>query len=172
MADIKPVNLVFELNGAGAGAEVIALVLGQNDDLFKFYVQIEHKKPNTVSKVWVKSIMADESQQEMKGIIKIENGASGSDSYLSHRTLLLSHQAKSKTTPLLEIDEDDVKAGHAATTSKIDPEQLFYLRSRGLSEPEAKKTIIKGFVQELVEKIKDKKIKAKVEGLIEKSNAI
>ncbi len=167
LADIKPLNFDFIL-AKGSRLEVLGLILGKKDDLFKVNFNFNHLQPETIGHAWFKSILRDESQQEIKGIVKIKKGAQKTDSYLSHRTLLLSSQARSKNTPLLEIDEEDVKAGHASTTSRIDRDQLFYLRSRGLSQEKAEKVIVDGFIQELIEKVKDKKIKTKLTLLINK----
>ena len=161
-----PVKLVFDLKGADSDFEVIGLIVGHGEQDFPFDIQINHISPKTIGRVWLKSVLTDAARQTVNAMISIPKGANGADSHLSHRTLVLSPKARTKTIPSLEILEDDVKASHGATVSRIDKDQLFYLQSRGLSEPEAKNMIVDGFMEDLVAKIKDEKVQNQVRKLI------
>ena len=85
--------------------------------------------------------------------MKVAHGAKGSRSNVVCDALILDPQSRSDTYPYIEIDEDDVKIGHEASVSKIGEEQLFYLKSRGLSEAEASTMIVSGFIEPLVKEL-------------------
>lgn len=164
--ELEPVQLTFKLKEPESNLEVLGFVLGDDEKKINLNVTIEHRAPNTKGQVLLKSVLNDQAQQEVKGIIRIPKGSKGAESFLSHRTLMLSPNAKTKTSPQLEILEDDVKAKHAATAGKIDQDQMFYLKSRGLGENEAQNLIVEGFGQELIEKIQDLKIREQLCQLI------
>jgi Fe-S cluster assembly protein SufB len=87
------------------------------------------------------------------GLVKVAAGAKGSRSKVVCDALILDDKSQSDTYPYIEIDEDDVKIGHQANVSKIGEEQLFYLRSQGLSEAEVSTLIISGFIEPLVKEL-------------------
>jgi Fe-S cluster assembly protein SufB len=86
-------------------------------------------------------------------LLKVADGARGSKSNVVCDALILDAASRSDTYPYIEIDEDDVKVGHEASVSKIGEEQLFYLKSRGLSEAEASTLIVSGFIEPLVKEL-------------------
>jgi Fe-S cluster assembly protein SufB len=86
-------------------------------------------------------------------LLKVAKGAHGSRSNVVCDALLLDEKSRSDTYPYIEIDEDDVTVGHEASVSKIGEEQLFYLRSRGLSEDEASAMIVSGFIEPMVKEL-------------------
>jgi Fe-S cluster assembly protein SufD len=85
-------------------------------------------------------------------MIKVDPGAQHTDAFQENRNLLLSNRAHADAIPGLEIEADDVRCTHAAAVAQMDPEQLYYLRARGLSEANAKRLIIDGFLGALVER--------------------
>ena len=85
-------------------------------------------------------------------MIRVDPGAQRTDAFQESRNLLLSTDAHADAIPGLEIEADDVRCTHAAAVAQVDPEQLFYLRARGLDDAEAKQLVIEGFLQELVER--------------------
>ena len=87
-----------------------------------------------------------------RGMIRVDPGAQQTDAFQESRNLLLSTDAHADAIPGLEIEADDVRCTHAAAVAQVDPEQLYYLRSRGLADAEAKRLVIEGFLQELVER--------------------
>jgi Fe-S cluster assembly protein SufD len=86
-------------------------------------------------------------------MIRVDPGAQQTDAFQESRNLLLSSAAHADAIPGLEIEADDVRCTHAAAVAQVDPEQLFYLRSRGLTQDNAKRLVIEGFLAELVERI-------------------
>lgn len=105
-----------------------------------------HKATNTKGRVVVKAIARHGAQVKIAGMIKIEKKAQGTDNFLELRVLLLDNESRATADPQLEIEANEVKAGHAASVSKIDEEQILYLMSRGLSRERAEEEIVKGFL--------------------------
>jgi Fe-S cluster assembly protein SufD len=85
-------------------------------------------------------------------MIRVDPGAQQTDAFQESRNLLLSKRAHADAIPGLEIEANDVRCTHAAAVAQVDPDQLYYLRARGLPEPRAKRLIIDGFLQELAER--------------------
>ncbi len=96
-------------------------------------------------------------------MIVIEKGAAGSNARLEARTLLLSPNARATTKPVFEILENDVRASHAATTGALNPDELFYLQSRGVDPADARQMLTWGFIAAGLEKIQDTTVRAAAE---------
>jgi Fe-S cluster assembly protein SufD len=99
--------------------------------------------------VIVKGVLDDSSKVDFEGLTKIDRGAKNSNAWLESRLLLISDKATGRAVPNLEISENEVKAGHAATVGKIDETEIFYLMSRGLPRNQAVKLIVDGFIGDL-----------------------
>ena len=139
-------DLEVVLAGIGAKIEIEGVWQGKGEEQFSGNLRIVHKAPETVSKVNIRGVMFDKSQANLDGLIRIEKGAKGADGFL-RADFLLFDEAKARPLPYLEILENEVKAGHAATVTRVDDEQLFYLQSRGLTKSQAEKTIVEGFLK-------------------------
>lgn len=139
-------NLEVILAGVGAKVNVEGIWKGKGDEGLSGDLKIVHKAPETVSKVAIRGVMFDRSQAAFDGLIRIEKGAKGADGFL-RADFLLFDEAKARPLPYLEILENEVKAGHAATVTRVDDEQIFYLMSRGLTQTEAEKVIVEGFLK-------------------------
>lgn len=142
----------ISLTGTGAYASVLVIILGKCTNKINLDIKINHLKPNTKSEIIIKGIIKDSSYLSFNGLVKIPSGSINSQTWLSAQTLLLSSKAKSKIIPSLEISENNVKAGHEATTGQINNLELFYLMSRGLSEKKSKALIINGFISKILNK--------------------
>lgn len=143
----------YYLNGTGASVNDSEVVFGNDDQSFDLSTNVNHEKPSTEGKVIEKSILKDKSKSLFKGMIRIKEGASKSNSFLSGRSILLDKGAKSDSIPGLEILTNDVRATHSASVAQIDEEQLFYLQTRCLSKKEAERTIVEGFLEPLSRKM-------------------
>ena len=117
---------------------------------------INHNKENTKSSQFLKTALHDSSHSVFQGKIYVNSIAQKTDGYQLSRALLLSDLAKFTAKPELEIYADDVKCSHGSSSGSIDEDSLFYLRSRGIDEKDAKKMMIEGFLAEAVQKITDK----------------
>lgn len=143
----------YHLNGIGALANDSEVVFGNNEQSFDIQTNVNHQSPSTEAKVIEKSILRNKSKSLFKGMIRIKEQASKSNSYLSGRSILLDKDAKSDAIPGLEIFTNDVKATHSASVAQVDEEQVFYLQTRCLNRKEAERTIIEGFLEPLSRKM-------------------
>src|SRR5579885_326670 len=154
------------LNGTGATAHDTEVVFGNKNQSFDLSSNLIHNAPYTIGRVLEKSVLKDTSKSLFKGMIRIEKGASHSESYLAGHSILLDKGAKSDSIPGLEILTNDVKATHSASVAQMDEEQLFYLATRCLSKSEAQKIIVEGFLEPLSRKM-SYQIRAWISYLIE-----
>ncbi len=152
----------FEFNTSGVSAKVIGLYNSTQHNTIKIVVETIHNVPNTSCSTEVKGSMQSNSQSTFAGKIIIKKPAQQTSSYLEHNVLVLGENTHNKSEPILEIDANDVKASHGSTTGRIDPMQLFYLKSRGMSQADAEKLIVTGFFNSLLASIEDEKIHAYV----------
>lgn len=139
----------YYLNGTGASAKDSEVVFGNLDQSFDLSTNVNHESPATEGRVVEKSILKDKSKSLFKGMIRIKEKASKSQSFLSGRSILLDKDAKSDSIPGLEIFTNDVKATHSASVAQIDEEQIFYLGCRCLDRKEAERIIVEGFLEPL-----------------------
>jgi FeS assembly protein SufD len=141
------------MKGEGSSAEDVEIIFGNNDQSFDVTSNLIHSGPNTRGRVLSKSVMKDSSKSLFKGMIKIDKNAKSAESYLAGHAILLDKGAKSDTIPGLEIETNEVRATHAASVAQIDENQIFYLMCRGLSNEEAKREIVSGFLEPLSRKM-------------------
>jgi Fe-S cluster assembly protein SufD len=125
-----------------------------------------HSSPHTRSYLLYKGAVKDAGHSVYQGTIQARPGAIDVDAYQMNNNLILSEGARADSLPGLEIDADDLKCSHGATTGTLDPEQIFYLRSRGLSETEAKQMVVTAFFEEVVAKVPYEFIREKLRGHI------
>lgn len=161
-------TLNFNFNDENSTLTFIALIIGADQNKFPLETISNHNAKHTNAYYYIRSAMFDRSQINYKGNLIIKPGAQLTDSYLAHHTLMLSKDAKTNTIPCLEIEADDVKAGHAATIGKVDEHLMFYLQSRGLSKAEAEDVLIKGFMESELQKIDSEEIRMILSAEIEK----
>ncbi len=141
------------LVGQGSDAELKAIYLASGEQFFDFHTLQDHQVGNTRSDLLFKGALQDVARTVYAGLIRIEKGAARSDAYQANRNLVLSDHAKATSIPMLEIDNNDVRCTHGATVGPVDPQHLFYLRSRGIPEATAKRMIVQGFFGDVLERI-------------------
>ena len=146
-------KIEYFLNGTGASSNDSEVIFGNNEQSFDIQTNVNHESPSTEGRVVEKSILRNKSKSLFKGMIRIKENASKSNSFLSGRSILLDKDAKSDAIPGLEIFTNDVKATHSASVAQIDEEQIFYLKTRCLSHEEAERTIVEGFLEPLSRKM-------------------
>ncbi len=149
--DEKENEIVLEADLAGENAtlRVIGIFFGTKNNALTCTMKILHSAKKTKSFTAIRGVFKDKSEFKNDALITIRKGSSGADGYFASKILLFG-DAKGRSVPSLEIDENDLKAGHASTVGRPDQEQLFYLQSRGLSEKEATSLIISGFFEPLL----------------------
>jgi Fe-S cluster assembly protein SufD len=121
-----------------------------------------HLGPRTKSDYLGKSVLTERASALWRGMVRVAPGASGADGYQGNRTLMLSEQAVAESIPGLEILSDDVRCSHGVTVGELDPEELFYLRTRGISEPDGRRLLVEGFLQSVLERIPEENVRARV----------
>jgi Fe-S cluster assembly protein SufB/Fe-S cluster assembly protein SufD len=146
-------KIEYFLNGTGASSNDSEVIFGNNEQSFDIQTNVNHENRETEGRVVEKSILRNKSKSLFKGMIRIKENATKSNSFLSGRSILLDKDAKSDAIPGLEIFTNDVKATHSASVAQIDEEQIFYLKSRCLSHEEAERTIVEGFLEPLSRKM-------------------
>ncbi|MCL5068849.1 MAG: Fe-S cluster assembly protein SufD [Thaumarchaeota archaeon] len=151
----------------GASAEDVEVVFGSNDQRFDLVSDLSHVAQHTKGRILSNSVLKDRSQSVFKGMIRIGNKAKNANAYLAGHSILLSPDAKSDAIPGLEILTNDVKATHSASVAQIDADQIFYMMTRGLSEDEAKKFIVLGFLEPAISRIRSEELQDTMRDLVE-----
>ena len=155
------------MNEPGASSENVEVVFGTGTQRFDTVSNITHIGPNTSGHAISKGVVKDKSRSLFKGMIRIEKDAKNSRAYLAEHGMILSKDALADAIPGLEISTNEVKATHSASVAQINEEEIFYLTSRGLSENDAKKLIIVGFFEPLVERIPVPEIAKRIRRIID-----
>ena len=146
-------EITFELLGENAQAYIFAFFLGENTQRYTLNLIQKHLARETVSQALIKSTLAGTSSLEYRGTVTIGKAAYQSDASQESRALLLSKEANIVVQPNLEILAHDVRCHHAATTSPLNSDQVFYAKSRGLSDKDARDMLTDGFLAEALEKM-------------------
>ncbi|MFH8252459.1 Fe-S cluster assembly protein SufD [Microbacterium sp. B2969] len=149
------VNPSIELAGAGSHAELYGLSYSDAGQHLESQVYLHHKGEHTKGDVLYKGALQGSGARSVWiGDVLIGPDAVGTDSYEANRNLVLTDGARADSVPNLEIETGDILgAGHASATGRFDDEQLFYLQARGISEEEARRLVVIGFLSEIVQKI-------------------
>ncbi len=142
-----------DLAGEGATSRVTGAYFADGDQHLDYDTFQEHIAPHTTSDFAFKGALRDRATTVWRGMIRVEPDAQKTNAYQENRNLLLSSQAHADSIPGLEILANDVRCTHGATLGQVDREQLFYLMSRGLSRPEAERLIVRGFFQDVLDRI-------------------
>jgi Fe-S cluster assembly protein SufD len=132
---------------------MLALSIAREEQEFDQRTLQDHLHPDTTSDLLYKNALYDKARTIFSGLIKVERGAHRTDAYQKVRNLLLSDDAEANSMPGLEILADDVRCTHGATSGQVEPEELFYLKSRGITDLAAKQLIVRGFLNEVVDRV-------------------
>lgn len=148
-------NLEIELNQTGAMAEVHGLLAAKDKEHHDLFSTIQHKACETTSNQLCKGVLNDEGRGVFTGKVFVDKDCPGVNAQQLNKNILLSSKAHMDTRPQLEIYTDDVKCSHGATVGQISADEIFYLKSRGISEERAYKILRRAFAAEIVEQIED-----------------
>ncbi|MEA2194471.1 MAG: Fe-S cluster assembly protein SufD [Solirubrobacteraceae bacterium] len=157
-----------QLAGKGADAKVTGAYATRGRQHLDYATTQEHAAPNTTSDLAFRGILDGRSNTVWSGMIKVDPGAQQIDAFQESRNLLLTKTAHADSIPGLEILANDVRCTHAAAIAQIDPEQLYYLRSRGLRLERAKRLVIEGFLEATVERFQPGFVREAVAGALER----
>jgi Fe-S cluster assembly protein SufD len=156
------VRMETKLAGRGSSAKVTGAYAGKGGQHLDYDTTQEHAAEDTNSDLAFRGVLADQATAVWRGMIRVDPGAQRTDAFQESRNLLLSTEAHADAIPGLEIEADDVRCTHAAAVAQVDPEQLYYLRSHGLPVADAKRLVIDGFLQELVERAQEGPIRERL----------
>ncbi|UXY09090.1 Fe-S cluster assembly protein SufD [Kosakonia sp. ML.JS2a] len=155
-------NTSTQLNGENTQLNINSLAMPVKSEVCDTRTWLEHNKGYCNSRQLHKTIVSDKGRAVFNGLINVAQHAIKTDGQMTNNNLLLGRLAEVDTKPQLEIYADDVKCSHGATIGRIDDEQMFYLRSRGINRQAAQKMIIHAFAAELTEAINDEALKHQV----------
>jgi len=161
------VRMETKLAGRGANARVTGALVGNGRQHLDYDTTQEHAAENTTSDLSFRGVLDDRATSVWRGMIFVDPPAQKTDAFQDCRNLLLSKKAHADAIPGLEIQADDVACTHAAAVAQIDPDQLFYLTSRGLDAETASELIVGGFLAELVERVPEGAVADALAGALE-----
>lgn len=157
---------VSHLRGQGGRSDMLSVSVADEDqELDQRTFQI-HEVPNTSSDLLYKNSLDDRARTIFSGLIRVNPGAHKTDAYQKVRNLLLSDEAEANSAPGLEIEADDVRCTHGATSGQIEEEELFYLMSRGIGRKESQKLIVHGFLEEVIARLGNPALEEKLGALV------
>ncbi|HEX4747084.1 MAG TPA: Fe-S cluster assembly protein SufD [Gaiellaceae bacterium] len=142
-----------DLAGPGATSRVTGAYFADGTQHLDYDTFQEHIAPSTTSDFAFKGALRDTARAVWRGMIRVEEGAQKTNAYQENRNLLLSKSAHADSIPGLEIMANDVRCTHGATLGQVDREQLFYLMTRGLTRAEAERLIVRGFFQDVLDRV-------------------
>lgn len=145
--------LDLDLAGQGSEGRMSGFYFTDDSQHLDHDTQQNHLAPNTTSDLLFKGALLGKSRSVWQGMIYVAPGADKTDGYQSNRNLILNSDSRADSIPGLEIKADDVRCTHGATVGKIDPDQVFYLLSRGIPQEEAEKLIVEGFFDPIMQRI-------------------
>jgi Fe-S cluster assembly protein SufD len=153
--DLARRQIFVRMNGEDAKVSLGGLALLDGDRRADTTLQVIHAAPRGTSREFYRAIVDDDAIGVFQGKIVVERAAQKTDGAMKSQAVLLSPRAQMNEKPELEIFADDVICGHGATVASLDPEQVFYLRSRGIPEREAKAMLLEAFGGESIDRVED-----------------
>ena len=147
------VRIQNDLAGPGATSRVTGAYFADGTQHLDYDTFQEHIAPSTTSDFAFKGALRDNARAVWRGMIRVEEGAQKTNAYQENRNLLLSKTAHADSIPGLEILANDVRCTHGATLGQVDRELLFYLMTRGLTRAEAERVIVRGFFQDVLDRV-------------------
>lgn len=156
------------MEGRNASADVLGLYLMDKSQHIDNQVLVKHQVADCYSNEQFKGILDDYASAVFNGHILVARDAQHTNAYQNSRNILLTDKARANAKPFLEIYADDVKCSHGATVGQLDKEALFYIRSRGISEDNARMLLMYAFAAEIINKIKIEALHNQIDDMIKK----
>ena len=154
----RDIDIRIDLAGPGAQAHIKALYLCKADEKVNFHILMHHRAPSCKSTQLINGIAGGSAQVHFDGTIVVAPDAQQTEAYQENHNIVLSPEAKVETRPQLEIYADDVKCSHGATVGQLNPEELFYMRSRGIPEAEARTLQMLSFLSPVIPEGREEEI--------------
>jgi Fe-S cluster assembly protein SufD len=165
-AALSRTAIATAFEGAGCEATLNGLYVVSGRQHVDHHTLVDHAREEGTSREWYKGVLEGESRAVFNGKVIVRPSAQKSDAHQSNRNLLLSAAAEVDTKPQLEIYADDVKCTHAATVGALDDGQIFYLRSRGMDEPAARRMLTAAFAHDVIERCGIPAVRERVRTLV------
>jgi Fe-S cluster assembly protein SufD len=156
------------MEGPGGTSFMYAVGVGTDKQQFGQFTKQHHKTGDTVSDLLFKNVYRDAAVGNYAGLIKVEKNANGTNAYQANRNLVLSDKVKCDTRPILEIESNQLRCTHGATVGRLDENQIFYLRSRGLTAEQARDVLIEAFLEPVLARIKVESARKEFADLVHK----
>ena len=151
--DLARLDMAVDLDGLGSSADIVGVFFGHREQVLDYRMVLNHRGPKSSSNVLLKGAVEDASQSVFSGLVRIEKPAIGTTAFETNRNLVLSPDAKANSIPNLEILCDDVICGHGSSVGPLEEEHLYYLESRGISPSRAERLLVRGFFQEVLDRL-------------------
>lgn len=151
--DLARLDMAVDLDGQGSSADIVGVFFGHREQVLDYRMVLNHRGPKSSSNVLLKGAVEDASQSVFSGLVRIEKPAIGTTAFETNRNLVLSPDAKANSIPNLEILCDDVICGHGSSVGPLEEEHLYYLGSRGISPQRAERLLVRGFFQEVLDRL-------------------
>ena len=163
------VSTSAEFAAPGSEVELLGMYFADAGQYLENRLYVDHAVPNCKSRVTYKGALQGEKAHTVwVGDVLIRQAAEGTDTYELNRNLLLTDGARADSVPNLEIETGKIEgAGHASASGRFDDEQLFYLQARGINEREARRLVVRGFLNEIIQKIGNESIESRLSASIE-----
>ncbi len=161
-ADFSRSESVSDLIGTGARSDMLSVSMPLGEQVVDQRTLQKHKSPHATSDLLYKNALYDQTRTIFSGLIIVDEGAHYTDAYQTNRNLLNSKEAEASSMPGLEINADQVKCSHGATSGPVSDEEIFYLRARGIPGNEARKLIVLGFVEDTVKRLGNEAVEAMI----------
>ncbi len=146
-------RLKVSFEGEGANCSLKGLYLAGGESMANFEVEMVHNIPRCTSSQLFKGILAGKAHSSFHGLIRVPSNCVGTEAYQENHNLLLSDDCRAQSLPQLEIYADDVRCSHGATVGRLDADELFYMRSRGIALGEARRLQMVAFVSEVLQDV-------------------
>ena len=156
-----------DLVGEGSHAELKAVAISSGKQIQGIDTRVTNYAPHSIGHILQHGVILEAGTLTFNGIGHIIRGAKGADAQQESRVLMLSDKARSDANPILLIDENDVTAGHAASIGQVDPEDMYYLMSRGLDQDTAERLVVRGFLGAVIGEIPVKAVRQEMIDVIE-----
>jgi Fe-S cluster assembly protein SufD len=167
-ASFQRYDIECVMEGEGGTSFMYGVGVGDHRQQFGQFTKQHHTVGNTVSDLLFKNVLRDQTVSNYAGLIKVEKNANGTNAYQSNRNLVLSDQVKCDTRPILEIESNQLRCTHGATVGRLNDEQIYYLRSRGISGPQARQLLIEAFLEPVLARIKVESVQKEFSELVHK----
>ena len=161
----RDIDVSIDLTGPGAEAHIKALYLCKADEKVNFRILMHHRAPGCKSTQLINGIAGGRAQVHFDGTIVVAPDAQQTEAYQENHNIVLTEEAKVVTQPQLEIYADDVKCSHGATVGQLNADELFYMRSRGIPEAEARTLQMLSFLSPVIPAGREDEIEAAVRSL-------